>query len=641
MPSEKLFDRDRAEDTAELQRIIDAHAKLDTAFRKPESARAKEVIESVFSFKDKNGIQLTDRQIAQHLAETRIRFAAIDAQLVQNPLWMKDLAEGEKAREAAPWRPVEVACSDERFKTCDRIEEKTHQECYTPPWLRVALNRYDPRRKAENFPLVTIDPATMNDTVLRNLGLSHLIPEKRSNKVKRMAAYAAAIPKVKEAWSRLETVSLPNEYDDDETKYPRISRIGAGPNEGMIYGVQRFHSNRETEKGCYLIGLDSLHRRIDLHIRETYREEIRVLIREFEQTIISIDKAVAEHWHEIKGTDELKEIQRQLLEIEQRLAKVTNEFKVEVRDLMERCAIFKTSRKAPRGASAGSDGGKPEKVQVYNPGAMRAMWNKARRDLNARIAQIGRIQKCIEEDTHPVTVLIDQQRAPFDSFYKRAYEMQDENEILSGTVTAKTAPRWCRNLRERKASFERGTTKVKYRPYDTFAQMLSSHLDGVIASLQKETPDNKTAAMEFVRAFWVAKMERFFTDIQDFYDRHLSHEKPYFLDMTKAVEEIRATLNNEKLTPKIGMKRVPLPQYRYLLNEMHILLDNLYDKAFAGVRAMNKSKRDWPLAFEIRDDMRKLIREFDVVKILGEDLDADIPKATQGQLDLNPAPEKK
>ncbi len=639
-------------DDVDIKPVLLKLAHFNPEFRVPKSERAQNLIDAILL--DENGKPLTGHEVKQNKEEAMIKIGSIIEQLRQNPLWMKLLEKAdEKEAESDGKFLSRVACTEEEFEEeTPRTVYKTLQEPLTPKEFRLNVPNGYSRGKETDMSVVTIGLDNINNKLLENLGLHQLVPPPRTRQKDRLAAYRSALPQIKTALARLEPIALPHETDENEIHFFRLMRFASGPNEGLILGSQHIAG----KKRFFQTGLYRGFRRIDCHIRENYSLEIKSLIGEIKNTILEIDREITAEWEKIKGTPELAEIQNKLLEIEGQLAYVQDEHKVEIRRLIGRCASFKTVRRIPARFGITPDGIRIQKseertIEALNPCAMRPMWHRAMREIGERISKIAHIEGRLQEDTARLNAMIQEQEAPFVKFYDDVMAGHEMYKIMRGEVNAKNAPAICKNLRVLKSKFaadESGPSPIKYQPYLTIAARLTGHIDSIISLLEKKPIDAEAAAAEFVKIFVVVKVERFYHDLQMIYGDHLAPVRvPFFVPLRDSIIEATGTLNRDRINPSkdVSPKRVATPEYDEVYRRMHALMKALLPKARAGIRAMDKKRgKDETLATTLKNEMRELIHNFDIVKILKEESDMRTPKprmASQIRLDFTKGPGEK
>jgi hypothetical protein len=622
----------------QLEPTLKRFALLNPEFREPMSPRAQKFYDAIF--RDENGNPLPSRRIAGNIVEARIRIGAIIEQIENNRLWLELLAKAEIEEADSDGRPSRVAATPQEFDASPRTKIKTVQEVLTDAVCRLAADREDLRRNPNDMSLLTVDPGLMSDSTLRSLGLDHLIPDKRVRRPKKLAAYWMAVPLVKQTLSKLEPIHLQHETADETLSFFRMMRFPDGPNEGLILGSQGTGAPDEEKKVFFRISLDDACRQ-EADIHQRYRQEIIMLVAEVEAVLAEIDRRVASGWKDLKGSHELAEIQVKMAEIERKLAFVKNEHKIDARELVDRATSFKTKRSIP-GRFAWNEKGEryqksqPRDVEFDSPGAMRALWNKARRDIGKRIAQIGSIEGRLRgHATSRLLPLQIAQEAPFRDFHNDVMANHLEYRILQGAVTPEKAPVLIRNLR---ATRERFLTEVKFQPYLELARKLAGHIEAVITALEKDPSDTKTAAEEFTKMFVVSKMARFHVAMRNFYDTHLTssvnHRKPYFRGMSDELKELRTSNERSRINPskKVCPKAVRTPEYDHAFACMRDLLSDLLAKADEGRLAV-KNKNDAGI-MTAREEMRELVRNFNLVAILKERTDGPLPESMQVQGEL-------
>lgn len=611
------------------------YAALNPEFQIPISPRAQAVLRSVFY--DENGNLRPVKQVARNILVFRERMQAIIPQLEENTVWQEllrisDLMEEqhEQYKEMVPAAesskhprkaPRTVAVSDVDFEKCQRTFYKTVQEIFAAPTERLDFKRDDSLEKFVDLSNVVIDPKMINDTLLENLGLVEFKPAKRAKPEVRIAACSRAIPDIKEMLDGLEPFRLSQEQRISRLKYFRLMRIGGGVNEGYVLGTQQING----KKILFKTDLHGASRRID-HIDDEYGNEIKKLIK-ITDTIRGIDQRVASSWAQVRDSDEMGKMSQKLLKMVEELKFVNNQHKIRIRQLIEGCVSFQTTRTSPRHPE--------DKKIVYNPGAMRARWNTVKDYVGKRISEIANIRKYLASDQTRIQKYIAAQQAPFERFYDTVESMHDKFKIFKTArpLSKIQADKICDKLTEIQKECQPvdgnfSHLSVVFEPYLTFARKMAEHIGKTVEILKQEKIDRDAAAEEFMKIYVIAKIQYFHHELQKFYDQFLSAEKmPFFVEMIGEIEVLKNIVRRKRVNAQVRGKPIKTPEYSAIFGEIYHLLNRLELMAKAAKVAMVSGNTKE--AAKLKLQMHDRVRDFKFDQLLRSVKNPDVEKFQQ------------
>jgi hypothetical protein len=646
-----------ADITAKTEEARQRYAVQNPEFAIPMSKRANDIYSSIFH--DEEGKTLPMRAIAENAACFNILVDAVVPQLEKNGDWQVLLQQAklnEPQCEAADGqgaavsngttvsRPHQIACDIRRFNGSKRTFKKTVAEILTDETELLDYSEDGDDFAGENddaafYDLsdITISPKRINNTLLKNLGLSQYLPPKNATRAKRMAAYKEAIPAINEMLSSLEPLTLPHEADPSDIFFFRLMRIGKGPNAGKLLGTQYVNGN----KYFFLTDLNRADRRLD-HIRETYAHEIRQLIVDFKATIEAIDRDVSGKWAAIRDSDELERIKKELFGMVDDLKYVSNEYKQEIRDILSKCTSLKTTRVVSMRKGASEDGTRTVKrieqtIEVYNPGAMRAMWNKAKRLIGPRLDEIARIEGHLAEDRVRIGEYIAEQEAPFDKFYDEVERNHTKYGTLdlSKPITEDSKKGISTGLQRRRAALVPGDEAcgkgITYEPYASFAKQMVVHVDRLLELCKQpddiNLPDNrKKFSVEMVNMYLVSKIQVFFHQFQEFCGEFLSPDRvPYFITVRNRLQALDDLIKGKTVDEQIDGELIKTPEYNDIFGSIYKLIGELKALSSQGIEA--KRNKDDDTARKIKNKMHDQASDFDFQNLMqnvgvGKDEDA-------------------
>jgi len=598
---------------------------------------------------ENNEMQPT-KEIVQRIECIRIRLKAVIPQLEANGVWMGLLATANEEKTADDSRPARVACSEEEFKASPRTFYKTIQEILTSPSERLAFQREEDSDEVIDMSNIVIDPEKINDTLLDNLGLSKYKPsekykpKKRFSKPEKLAAYAEAIPEIKEMLRNLDPFKLSHERQRSRLHFFRLMRIGSGPNEGYLLGTQQIGD----KKFLFKTDLHGSYRRIR-HINKGYTAEIDLLIR-IEDGIKDIDRRVAKDWAGLRDSGELTELSGKLLEMVEKLQYVSNAHKVKIRELIRACVTFKSTVHRPGRIGVNADGTRSvkreaETREVYNPGAARARWNTVRDYVGKRINEIAQIKSYLAKDEARIEQYISAQEAPFDRHYEKVERMHDRFKVFDyeKPITKKDADVMISALADiqeecQPLSRQFGHMAVVFEPYLSFAERMAAHIDKTIKMLSDsfgpggEPLEREAFAAEFLKIYLVAKVQYFYHDLQKFYADFLSPEKmPYFNHVLAELKGLWTLIKDKRVGKGKDSEPIKTPEFNKVFGKIYTLLRELKKQAIEAREAMKT--KDTDTASKLKEKMREKVRGFSFEGLMRNDGAAEAGKEGTNEKD--------
>jgi hypothetical protein len=237
---------------------------------------------------------------------------------------------------------------------------------------------------------------------------------------------------------------------------------------------------------------------------------------------------------------------------------------------------------------------------VFNPGAMRAKWNTVKDYVGKRMKEMVAIRRHLAEDQTRIQEYLQVQEVPFEHFYRtveglhQRFKLFDENHPL----TRDDAEKITRNLLRVKAECQPdrqgiGGTAAFFEPYLTFSRKMVEHIDATVALLGEEHMDRAKTAGEFLKIYLVTKIQNFFRELQEFYERHLSPEKiPYFSEVLKEIEDLNVLISQKRINEQVGGQLIKTGEYDAVFGEIYHLLNSLRKKARLGEEALLKEDTD-------------------------------------------------
>jgi hypothetical protein len=359
-----------------------------------------------------------------------------------------------------------------------RTIPKTLQEVFSPPPNRITTRRgQDPAVIIRNM---DIDPARINDTLLRNIGLDSLVPEKGTGKEDRMSAAFEAIPHVCEVLMKMEEMLSPAQGMGDRMPI-RMLRMGEGPQEGMVFVTQANNSNHKTPS---VMDLFAATRRIH-HIRDTHTAEVDQLIG-IQQQLEDIFDDI-ENWNKL-SVERKTEQKDDLLKMVDALKHVKNENKRKMKYWITFALGFRDSRGRT------------------NPNATRRKLTEAGDELKERLADIRSIAAHLGADAALLREELIRNGKPMKKFLTtvEGMELRKDGAQLHLFREAPLMPdakqKVLRNLRQRRDDME----AVRFEPYRSYAQTFIKWADNVIENIdadQQTQPD-------FLALYLVTKLKK-------------------------------------------------------------------------------------------------------------------------------------
>jgi len=421
----------------------------------------------------------------------RTLFESLVAQLEDNPDWADNRADSDETVEEAP-----------------RTFLKTVEDILVKPEDRMAVARED--EGGIDIDSMIISPERITPTLLKNLGLEEHLPPKGTKRVKRIKAYAAAIPAIKEMLSHLEPIRYPGTEDHTEEsnlRYFRLMRMGAGPNEGMILGTQNVRKTDDNERGEKVLFKTDLHaseRRV-LHIYESYREEMRKLAS-IEEGLRGVRKTLS-NW----TADKVRDNEHRLATMKQELLKIAATLNPQIIQNRHKRAI---AREISLSLTL------KDSLDRYNPLIIGDRLDRAIDRIGERFKEIERISGFLGGDQARVTALTELQEAPLSAFCELVNELHEKFKLFERRPLGDDEKEVVlRNLNLTKEKAER----LNYEPYLSLAKNFIERIDRVIDLLTTgptedfSQPAHQLAAEEFVKAYLVSKVAHAYRDLQTVY----------------------------------------------------------------------------------------------------------------------------
>jgi len=535
-PECSLSDLQYPNDFPEFEDVLLAFSNENPEYRNLLTERTRSLIKDVFL--DENNEVLPQKTINKNREQTRVRIYYILKQLEQNERWRQEKAKTNLIPEVKNGsKALRISASEAEFKASPRTILKTLQEIFTPPTEKMAFQRDELCSKGKDMSCIVIDPASINATKLRNLGLEEYIPEKgkRMTPAERMAFMARAIPDIKEILSNLESIRMPQNWHESDNNYFRLMRIGSGKKEGYVLGTQVIRG----KKTMFVTDIHKAYRRLFHIMGESYKQEIK-LLRELETSILKIH-ADLEKWP--MGPEDLESTRAKLHEMADSLKYVEDEDKVRIKKLIDASVELKTSRTIPAKFGKSEKDGKREvirekkTVEQVNPKATRARLypSRIRKSFQSRVDRIRRISSHLSQDNVVSEDYIIRQQIPFDKIMDLfesktvGVNMDRTPTVKSSKITESTLDRIDRNC-----SYAQGVTPP-VEPYLSFSRKVLSHTAETRRLIEIDAPRIERAS-EYMKVYFVAKIQRFYQRLQHVYGRYISPSE--IPDFEKLSDEI-------------------------------------------------------------------------------------------------------
>ncbi len=606
-----LSDLNYPNDFPAFEDVLVDYSKENTEYMDLLKARTCNLVESVFI--DPDGEPLPEKTIKRNKDLTRVRIFYILKQLEQSERWKVEKAKANQLSAMIPDSlktsdAIRISASEAEFKASPRTILKTLQEMFTPPTERIAFQREELCSKDKDMSCIVIDPASINATKLKNLGLEEYIPEKgkRMTPAERMAYMARAIPEIKEIISNLESIRIPQNWHESDNNYFRLMRIGSGKKEGYVLGTQVIRG----KKTMFVTDIHKAYRRLFHIMEESYKQEIK-LLRELETSILKIH-ADLEKWP--MEPEDLESTRAKLHEMADSLKYVEDEDKVKIKELIDASVELKTSRTV-RGN---------EKIEQINPKATRARLYPARirKFFQSRVDRIRRISSHLSQDNVLSEDYITRQQIPFDGVMEM-FESKSVGVNLDRTPTVKGRKRTESTLDriDRECSYAQGGTPP-VEPYLSFSRKVLSHTAETRRLIEIDAPRTERAT-EFMKVYFVAKIQRFYQRLQNVYGKYISPaEIPDFGRLSGEIGLLQKGLFQKKV--KVSMvkdgqkKEVVLKSKSY--SAAYEKLYKFIKEMAVCVREAEKLQEEHP---ENTDDLKRLqktlrehVREFDFPELI-------------------------
>ncbi len=567
-PDPSLANMRYPEDFPEFEDVLLAYSNENPEYRNLLTERTRSLIKDVFL--DANNETLPQKTINKNRERTRVRVWYILKQLEESEKWYRMRRELSRTAPGVIHgnEAGRVAANDEEWKAAPRTILKTLQDVFTSPTERLVFQRGEFCRDKyfsrliermtegprgvdwnEDISCMVIDPATLTATKLKNLGLEEYIPEKgkRMTPAERMAHMAKAIPAIKEILSNLESLRLPFQWHESENNHFRLMRIGSGKKEGYILGTQVIRG----KKTIFVTDIHSAYRRLFHIMQESYKEEIKIL-RELESGILNVHADLAQ-WPMETGV--LESTKRTLKQAALKLKYVTDEDKVEIRRLIDASVDLKTQRTVHSKYSVDPETGikkmtVPENIiEQINPKATRARLYPARirKFFQSRMDRIRRISSHLSQDNVVSEDYINRQQIPFDEIMD-LFESKTVGVNMARLPTAQSKTRTVSALSRIKKNCSHSQEGASLaQPYLSFSSKVLEHADETLR-LMEEGADRTETAAEFMKIYFVAKIQRFYRRLQHVYGRYISPaEVPDFTQLTRELGLLQKNLFQKRV----------------------------------------------------------------------------------------------
>lgn len=573
----------------DISEEFNVYCELNPEYELPMSKRAgKEFLKNGY---DKNGKELPQKKIIENINVLRVRLGAIIPQLQDNQAWMEKLKLSQSGSPAK----TPVACSDAEFKAATATFEKRMQQKYSAATERIIFDRQVGEDGKWDMSHVTIDPERITNTDLENFGLEAYKPRKGARRLERITAYANAVPAIKEMLGDLKPMVIMTDYEMDNIKEFRLMRIGKGANEGQVLATS-WDSNDELH-----FAKTSLHgadRRI-AHMRKSYRREFEILA-ELERMVRLVDAKINKPWDQAKA--ELPRIMEYFGRLFVQLKYVKDKEKLKILAKIGKILNIDNILTAPEQVVTDRD----KTHRVVRPaitylslkkGALRAIWNSIKVNVRKRKQAVEKKLAPLGKDRAKLHDYILKQQAPFKDLHKTISDVEIPAAAGKGPglhilrvndpLSEEVKKRILENLRLFAAQFDVAKNENEpywFEPYQTMAKLLVQHIGetsrkvDALPAVTKAAPGKESnveqrvdAAKEFINIYLVTKIEDFYEQFQDVYERYISLPQYRDLNATnQALEKLKVLLKVKPVSPAIENN-----DYYRVFSELYHLVNSL------------------------------------------------------------------
>lgn len=453
------------------------------------------------------------------------------------------------------WQTRGPATSEE-FKRSPRTFGKTIEDINTDVRERIALTREE-GNNSEFLRQLILDPALINDTRLRNLGLEEFIAPKGSGMETRMQLRAQAVDALREMLIALEPIRRPDEKEDENLRYFRLMRVGKPDDQsgerpstlGYIVGTQHVYVGKkgggERRKTLFKTDLYGAGLRLK-EIDESYENEIAVL-KMIEELLTSI-VADLEGWKS-KTLEERDRIAEKMGECIDELENVDDEDKIKLREMVQRAVSLRDHKGR------------------FNPQTKVSQIERAKDYLGSRFKTIEETWAYLGKDKAKVEQIRQTNIQPLAAFMKEVTTLHTKFALLqpSKALDPEHKETIITNLKARRAEAE----KMTFEPLLAFAEVFIANVDATISAL--EAGDQVTAAKEFMKMFVITKVVRSMDRLKQTYERiALSPETINPDDLQKELDRQLKQLKNKEAGTEIATQ-----EYNKIFGELYHLYSSL------------------------------------------------------------------
>lgn len=429
-----------------------------------------------------------------------------------------------------------------------------------------------------------IDSRLITRTLLENLGLNEYAAPKGTKRVERTLQHLKAIPDIEDMLAHLEPLLRPDETKGRRNGYFRLSRIGKGKNEGYILGTQHaIKGAGKKQKVFFKTDINNARLRIE-HIEQQYKEEIKTLT-DIQGTLDRVHQDL-EFWQDIKNTDRLEELKRELFEKAESLELARDEDKETLQKRLESCMTLEDAS------------GKP------NPGAMRAALLKTSKYIGRRLKTMSKTSGNLVQDKLRVQQKVHQIKQPIDRFLSQVERHRDEQ---------KPARPKAEKLRDLKSLLAQ-TGSINLEPYRSFAANFRDNLEKLIATLQK--PDARQLELEpgedparlFLNLFILAKFQRAYEKLSQVYRTITLNGKNF--DPVQMKEELQ-TISDELYESRIH-QRHEVRDYDNQVGQIYHIINSLTKCCDEKIGTIDPSQNthDDEVDMPLPERMKKRMNEY-------------------------------
>lgn len=604
-------------DYPEFEDVLIDFSNENTEYRDLLRERTHGLVENVFL--DEDGNIFPEKTINRNRELTRVRVFHILKQLEENPRWQEEKARLNPlpiAGDAS--RVLRISASDEEWKAAPRTMLKTLQDIFTSPTERIAFKRGEFCGEGKDMSCIVIDPATITRTKLRNFGLDEFIPPKgqRMPPAERMSFMAGAIPEIKKILGNLESIRLPRNWHESDDNYFRLMRIGTGKKEGYVLGTQVVNG----KKTMFVTDIHKAYRRLFHIMQESYKHEIK-LLRELEAEILKIHADLAD-WP--MSPEDLEKTRQSLYQIADSLKHVTDKDKVEIRKLIDASVELKTKRTIPAKYGAKKEDGTREVIRAesqkeqINPKATRARLYPSRitKYFQSRVDRIRRISSHLSQDNVVSEDYITMQQIPFDEI-TGLFEGKKVGVNMDRLPTEQGKKRTAAALQRitKICSLTQGGT-APVEPYLSFSKKVLEHAGETRRLLDEGGPRQEMAA-EFMKIYFVAKIQNFYRNLQSVYGKHISPaEIPDFTALKNDLHTLQSRFFRKKVQvslTKDGKKKdviLKSKSYSAAYEKIYVFLKQLTECAGEAAKLQEAHPEKTDDLKRLQQAMRKHVREF-------------------------------